>query len=278
MQYGFTLTGGDPRTSADLAATAEAAGWDGVFTFDAIAIGEQELYDPWVVLAAMAMRTNRVRLGAMVFAPPRRRPWKLAREATTLDILSAGRLVLPVGIGTTDDLAFGNVGEPTSARDRAERLDESLAILDGLSSGQPFAFEGSHYRFGSMTFRPRPVQRPRIPVWVVVAWPHERSMRRALRWDGLVVQALDPSGSSIKSPDVVADIVAWVGRERPVGTGELPFEVIVDGRTPWDDRALARSIARAHADAGATWWIEADWHDTSVDGMRRRIEAGPPRP
>ena len=179
MQYGVILTSGDPRAAAELAAEAEAAGWDGVFTFDAIAIDGQPLYDPWVVLAAIAMRTDRVRLGAMVFAPTRRRPWNFAHQAITLDILSNGRLVLPVGLGTLDDQAFGNVGEPTDARTRARRLDETLAIVEGLGSGEPFSFQGEHYRFGPMTMRPGPVQRPRIPVWVIGAWPHERSMRRA---------------------------------------------------------------------------------------------------
>ncbi|HEY8829434.1 MAG TPA: LLM class flavin-dependent oxidoreductase, partial [Candidatus Limnocylindria bacterium] len=106
MQYGLIITTGDPGTVADLAAEAEAAGWDGVFYFDAIAIGSMELYDPWVVLAAIAHRTNRVRIGAIVTAPARRRPWKLARETMTLDRLSGGRLVLPVGLGALDDAGF----------------------------------------------------------------------------------------------------------------------------------------------------------------------------
>ncbi|HEY3336176.1 MAG TPA: LLM class flavin-dependent oxidoreductase, partial [Candidatus Limnocylindrales bacterium] len=165
MDYGIVITGGDPRAQAELAADAEAAGWDGVFTYDAIAIGADDMYDPWIVLSAMAMRTERVRLGALVFAPSRRRPWKLAREAMTLDRLSGGRLVLPVGLGTLDDQGFGNVGEETDPRTRAERLDETLAILDGLWRGEPFGFDGDHYRFGPMTFRPRPVHEPRIPIW-----------------------------------------------------------------------------------------------------------------
>ncbi|HEY3523206.1 MAG TPA: LLM class flavin-dependent oxidoreductase, partial [Candidatus Limnocylindrales bacterium] len=191
MRVGIILNAGDPRTLGDLAAAAEAAGWDGVFYYDAIAIGDMDLYDPWVILAAMAMRTERVRLGLVVAAPARRRPWKLARETTTLDRLSNGRLVLPVGLGVLDDVGFGNVGEPTAARERAERLDESLAILDGLWSGEPFGFDGRHYRFGPMTFRPTPVQRPRIPIWVVGAWPHRRSIARALRWDGILLQVND---------------------------------------------------------------------------------------
>jgi alkanesulfonate monooxygenase SsuD/methylene tetrahydromethanopterin reductase-like flavin-dependent oxidoreductase (luciferase family) len=220
---------------------------------------------------------GRVRLGAIVFAPARRRPWKLAREAISLDVLSGGRLVLPVGLGTLDDAGFGTVGEPTEARVRAQRLDEALAILDGLQRGEPFAFEGEHYRFDSLTFRPRPVQRPRIPVWVIGAWPHERSMRRAARWDGIVVQAEGPDGGPATGPEVLPDVVAWLRRERPPELRDRPYEVVVDGVTPADDPATAAAIARAHADAGATWWIESDWSNATPEALRARILAGPPR-
>jgi alkanesulfonate monooxygenase SsuD/methylene tetrahydromethanopterin reductase-like flavin-dependent oxidoreductase (luciferase family) len=277
MQYGVVITSGDPRTAADLAAEAEAAGWDGVFTYDAIAIGDGDMWDPWILLAAMAARTERIRLGALVFAPSRRRPWKLAREIITLDHLSNGRLVVPVGLGALDDAGFGNVGEPVAARTRARLIDETLAIVDGLQSGEPFAFEGDHYRFGPMTFRPRPVQRPRVPVWVVGAWPHERSMRRAIRWDGLVVQALGPDGKPATGPDVLLEIVEWVGEARAAAGLDGPFEIVVDGSTPADDPVAAAAIAGAHEAAGATWWTEADWTNLSPDALRARIQAGPPR-
>jgi len=268
MQSGIVVNAGDPREMAQLAAEADAAGWDGVFYYDAIAIGDSEMYDPWVVLAAMAMRTERVTLGLLVAAPARRRPWKLAREAMTVDRLSGGRLVLPVGLGTLDDAGFGNVGEPIDAKTRAERMDESLAILDGLWSGEPFAFEGRHYKFGPMTFRPTPVQRPRIPIWVVGAWPHERSMRRVLRWDGIVTQT-----------DAVSDIkaiAAYVARERPAELRSRPFEIVVQGRTPAGKPAAAKKKVAPYANAGATWWIEANWSAATVASVRRRIKAGPP--
>ncbi len=277
MQYGIVITSGDPAIAAGLAAEAEAAGWDGVFTFDAIAIGAMELWDPWIVLAAMAMRTERVRLGAMVFAPSRRRPWKLARELSTLDHLSNGRMVFPVGLGALDDAAFGNVGEAVEARTRARILDETLAIVDGLSSGEPFAFEGEHYRFEPMTFLPTPVQRPRVPVWVVGAWPHERSMQRVIRWDGLVVQATGPEGKPATGPQVLPEIVDWVRAARAAAGLELPFDIVVDGTTPVADRDLAVAIAGAHETAGATWWVEADWSDMSTKALRARVNAGPPR-
>ena len=269
VRYGIVVNAGEPREMADLAAEAEAAGWDGVFYYDAIAIGDAELYDPWVVLAAMAMRTERVRLGLIISAPARRRPWKLARETMTIDRLSGGRLVLPVGLGTTDDSGFGNVGEPTDAHTRAELMDESLAILEGLWSGEPFAFEGRHYRFGPMTFRPTPLQRPRIPIWVVGAWPNERSMRRVLRWDGIVTQT--------GALDEIRAIADHIRRARPPDLRDRAFEIVVQGSTAAEDPSGASETVRRYAEAGGTWWIDADWGAATVDSIRRRIHAGPPR-
>jgi hypothetical protein len=269
IKRGIIITTGDPRTAAELAALAEDHGWDGVFTWDAIAIGTMEAYDPWVVMAAMGMRTERVRLGAIVTPPSRRRPWKLAREAMTLDRLSGGRLILPVGLGATDDVAFANVGEPADVRTRAEMLDESLAILAGLWSGEPFAFEGRHFRFGEMTFRPTPIQQPRIPIWVVGAWPHERSMRRTLRWDGVYAQVDGVAG--------INEIVAWAEREWPAATRDRHWDIVAEGRTPSDDPVAAAATVGEYETAGATWWIESDWESSSVDAIRQRIVAGPPR-
>ena len=110
MRYGFIVTNGNPRAVAELAREAEEAGWDGVFYWDGICVGEMETYDPWVVMAAMAMETKQVRLGAILTPPARRRPWKLARETMTLDHLSNGRLVLPVGLGALDDGGFRRSG------------------------------------------------------------------------------------------------------------------------------------------------------------------------
>ncbi|MEA2518355.1 MAG: hypothetical protein QOF49_435 [Chloroflexota bacterium] len=270
IKLGIIITTGDPRTVADLAALAEDHGWDGVFTWDAVAIGAMDTFDPWVVMAAIAMRTKRVTFGAIVTPPSRRRPWKLAREAMTLDRLSNGRLVLPVGLGAIDDAGFGGVGEPTSTRERAELLDESLEILTGLWTGEAFAFSGAHYRFEEMTFRPRPIQVPRIPIWVVGAWPHERSLRRTLRWDGILPQ--------VSGPEAIAEVVAWAEREWPARTRDRAWDVIAEGLTPADDAAAAAATVRAHEDAGATWWIESDWLSGSVESIRRRIVAGPPRP
>jgi alkanesulfonate monooxygenase SsuD/methylene tetrahydromethanopterin reductase-like flavin-dependent oxidoreductase (luciferase family) len=259
-----------------LAREAEEAGWDGVFYWDGICVGEMETYDPWVVMAAMAMETNRVRLGAILTPPARRRPWKLARETMTLDHLSDGRLVLPVGLGALDDGGFSKVGEPTDRKIRAQLLDEGLEILTGLWSGEPFSYEGEHYRLGEMTFLPPPVQRPRIPIWVVGAWPSKKSMNRALRYDGIL--AAKVSGTAAQpgvTPEDIRSMKEYV--EENKYTGEV-FDIVWEGETPGDDPERAVSTVRPFAEAGITWWIEAMWSPPNEpEDLRRRLLQGPPR-
>jgi alkanesulfonate monooxygenase SsuD/methylene tetrahydromethanopterin reductase-like flavin-dependent oxidoreductase (luciferase family) len=268
VKAGIVINAGDPLAQVELAARAEAAGWDGVFTYDAIDLGGSDMYDSWALLAAMALATSRVTLGAMVFAPTRRRPWKMAREAMTIDHLSRGRLVVPVGLGALDDSGFGNVGEATANAERADILDETLAILDGLWSGEPFAHEGTRYRFGPMTFHPRPVQRPRIPLWVALRWPGERSMARALRWDGAILQTSDAGE--------VTAVVAQMHSRRAEDGSTRPYEIIAQGRTP-PDPGPAGGMVQPFVDAGATWWVDADWERATPASLLARIAAGPPR-
>ena len=150
MRFGLTLPNvgkyGDARTLSDLAGVAEEAGWDGVFVWDTLHFqaDESAVCDPWIALAAIAVRTERIKIGTMVAAPARRRPWKMAREATTLDHLSHGRLILGVGVGDGSDRGFADFGEETDVRKRARLLDESLDVLQGLWSGQPFSYSGEH--------------------------------------------------------------------------------------------------------------------------------------
>jgi alkanesulfonate monooxygenase SsuD/methylene tetrahydromethanopterin reductase-like flavin-dependent oxidoreductase (luciferase family) len=276
MKYGFIIPGGDIHTVADLAAEAEAAGWDAAFYWDGINIQDMPMYDPWVTMAAMALRTQHVRLGAIVSPLSRRRPWKLARETVSLDHLSGGRLIVPVGLGALDDGGFGKVGEPTDRKTRAELLDESLAILTGLWSGEPFQYDGKHYHLDTMTFLPKPVQSPRIPMWVVGAWPSERSMRRVLRYDGSLPNIMPPSVSQDNAtPEAIRAIREYVEAHREATT---PFEIVWEGETPGDDPARAAEIVRPWAEAGATWWNEARWSgEVDVSALRERIRQGPPR-
>jgi alkanesulfonate monooxygenase SsuD/methylene tetrahydromethanopterin reductase-like flavin-dependent oxidoreductase (luciferase family) len=284
MQYAVNIpnfgSGGDPRTLVELARRAEAAGWDGFFVWDHVLVDPSwrvEIADPWVALAAIAQATERVRFGPMVAALPRQRPWMLARAAVSLDRLSGGRLVLGVGLGWPSGAEFGHFGEETDVRGRAEMLDEGLAILDGLWRGEPFAFEGAHYRVAEATFLPRALQEPRIPVWVGSLRPGpEAPLRRAARWDGFY-----PASDDAFVPlEVFARDVARV-RELRAAAGfgpEVPYDVSAGGSTPADDRAAAAATVAGFAAAGATWWQEivSDWLG-GLDAIRARIDAGPPR-
>jgi len=288
MQYGIVLPtmgpGGDARTLADLAHDAEEAGWDGVFIWDCMSIKREKpedgaTYDPWIVLAAIAMRTERVRIGTMITPLSRRRPWKVARETVTLDHLSNGRMILPVGLGTLDDGGFSNVGEVTDRKQRAQMLDESLEIIAGLWSGQPFSYEGSHYHLQEMTFMPPPVQSAGIPIWVVGAWPRMTSMRRTLRYGGVIPARMKPDGSfGDMSPADIQALKTYLVEQRTLQT---PFDIVYEGETPGDDREKGVAIVQPYIEAGITWWLESVWSTPEtqggVEGMRMRIQQGPPR-
>jgi alkanesulfonate monooxygenase SsuD/methylene tetrahydromethanopterin reductase-like flavin-dependent oxidoreductase (luciferase family) len=270
MKFGALITGGAVHDQIATARAAEAAGWDGVFTWDGIHVGDSmEVHDPWVLMSAFAMATERVRIGAFIQPLARRRPWKVAREAITLDHVSAGRFVLCVGLGTPDDSGFAKVGEPVDRPTLAKKLDETLEILTGLWSGDRFGFDGTHYRFPPMAFRPRPVQRPRIPIWVVGAWPSKRSMARAARYDGLLPHVLH---ADEWGPETLREMCDWIAARRPM-TG---YDVVVEGTTPADDQVAAIREARRWEEAGATWWIESDWNARPAEA-HRRFDAGPPR-
>jgi alkanesulfonate monooxygenase SsuD/methylene tetrahydromethanopterin reductase-like flavin-dependent oxidoreductase (luciferase family) len=277
MKAGILITGGPAREQVALARAADDAGWDGVFTFDGIHVGDDiEIHDPFALLAAFAVATSHVRLGAIVHPLARRKPWEVARQATTVDQLSGGRLVLPVGLGAVDDAGFARVGDMADRRTRAERLDESLEILTGLWRGEPFGYQGRHYRFEPMAFRPAPTQRPRIPIWVVGLWGSERSMRRVSRYDGYLPNLpLDQGGGpgAEVAPETVRAMRDWLDRH----AGDHPIDLVIDGTTSATDKTAATDRVGGLAEAGATWWIETDWTALGdVAALRARIDAGPP--
>jgi hypothetical protein len=287
MLYGVTLPnmGIDVHTLAQLAVEAETAGWDGVFVWDCLYGSpenepeKRETCDPWIALAAIALATKRVRLGTMVTPLSRRRPWKVARETVTLDHLCQGRLILPVGLGAVTEGGFSKVGEKLDRKIRAEMLDEALAILTGLWSGQPFSFIGHHYQVQEMTFLPPPLQQPRIPIWVIGAWPRPKSLHRALQWDGILPTKMLEDGSFAEmTPADIQELKAFSEQHR---SQETPFEIVVEGETPGDDPVAATAMLLPLAQAGVTWWLEAVWATPETKGgveeMKKRIQQGPSR-
>ena len=288
MKFGFIATSGTIDDVLEIARETEAHGWDGFFTWDGIAPGNGEfwdeatanpqamsVFDPWTVLAAAAVQTRKIRLGAMIFPLSRRRPWKVAREAMTIDHLSNGRLVMPMGLGAIDEAGFARVHpEVTDRRIRAERLDETIEILERAWSGKPFSFEGKHYQLDNVVFWPPSVQQPRIPLWAVGAWPKPKSMARAARLDGIVPTIADDPFRQ-PSPSEIREIVTWLTNHRET---DLPFDVVLEGVSPANDDEWVEATLRPLAEAGATWWIESRWEaPNDAQTLLERVRQGPPR-
>jgi alkanesulfonate monooxygenase SsuD/methylene tetrahydromethanopterin reductase-like flavin-dependent oxidoreductase (luciferase family) len=269
----------NPRQVADLARRAEDTGWDGFFVWDHVVFPHggvaHEVADPWVLLTVVAMATERIRLGPLVTAVARRRPGTLARQTTSLDRLSNGRLVFGAGLGFTLEAEFGTWGESVRPETVARRLDEGLEVLSRLWSGERVDFHGEHLTASDVTFRPTPVQRPRPPIWIGCNWPNRSPLRRAARWDGVVPMIVNrEDGRWEPTPAVVADIIETVSGQRS-STG--PFDVVITGRTPPNEPGAARETVEPIAAAGATWWLEGFRPQPGEhEAARRRIEAGPP--
>ncbi len=266
----------DPRRVAELAQEAEEAGWNGFFLWDHInykfngSLDPVEIADPWIHLAAIAVHTKHIRLGPMVTPLPRRRPWKVARETVTLDHLSGGRLVLGIGLGSDYDGEYHDFGETTDARVHGEMLDESLAVLMRLWSGDEVSFEGKHYQLSRVQFLPTPLQQPRIPIWVAGIWPHKKPFRRAASFDGIYPQQ---SGHAL-TPEDFREILAFIHTQRIPTT---PFDAIAFGLTSGTDKAVDAAHVASFAQAGATWWLEHFAPQQTFEQVRQRIHQGPPR-
>jgi len=273
MNYGFILPKGDARTAAEFAQAAEEVGWDGFFVWDPV-----WGIDPWVALAAAAMLTHRIKLGTMLTPVSRCRPWQLAGQTATLDNLSGGRVILGVGLGALDT-GFAEFGEVTDRSTRAELMDEGLEVITGLWKGQPFSYAGKHYHIQPLKFPqlpPPPTQQPRIPIWVVGAWPRPKSMQRVLRYDGLLpakMPAKKRKFLNVTTRDI-RQMKAYIDANRTTTT---PFDIIVEGKTPGNDPHKDAIAVLPWIEAGATWWLEGMWDDNQADHVLARIRQGPPR-
>ncbi|WP_329599630.1 LLM class flavin-dependent oxidoreductase [Streptomyces pseudovenezuelae] len=251
----------DPSTVARIAADAEEAGWDGCFVWDQLCwrAPVRQVADPWIALAAIATVTERIRLGPMVTALPRRRPAKVARESATLDRLSEGRLTLGVGLGS-DRFAgeLSRTGEELDARRRGRMLDESLDVLAAAWSGEPVRHRGEHYTVDDITFLPRPVQRPGVPVWAAGMPGNAKPIRRAARLDGFFP-------ANLQHPDQLAEIVDAL-------TG------LRQGRMASYDIAVGLPLGvdpEPYARAGATWWLPEWEPGVRLDTVRGVLRDGP---
>ena len=175
-----------------------------------------------------------------------------------------------------------SLGEQLDRKTRAAMLDEGLDILAKCWSGKRFSHEGDHYSVKRLQCLPRPVGGT-VPVWVVGAWnrdpdawPIKKSMRRALRWDGILPNLSGDKVTGTSDFDDIAAMTAWIRRER-----RKPFDVVMEAGESTDVNTTA-DVVHNWEQSGATWWLEPVWYsmyrhpgDPSV--MRARIRSGPPK-
>ena len=228
---------------------AEAAGWDGVFLWDHVVAGDLPIVDPWTALGAIAAATRRITIGPTVTPLPRRRPWVVARQASTVSRLSGGRLVVGVGLGSDETGDFSRYGEEPDVRIRAQQLDDGIDTLRctwAAGAPEPHA----------------------IPIWTASGpAPTPGVLRRAARCDGIF-----PIARQTLRPEEVAAVVAAVG---PV---DRPFAVAVAGNASpaWETPNPDGANLSALADAGATWWLESLMHFDPLAQSLEVVDAGPP--
>ncbi len=288
MRFGMSLPPfadfADVRFLAGIAKEADTLGWDGLFIWDHVFFDPtfHPNVDPWTALAAMAFNTSRIRIGTLITPLARRRPWILARQTASVDQLSGGRLTLGVGLGDPVQWDFGFFDEPSDNKLRAQMLDEGLEVLMGLWTGKPFSFDRQHYHIKEVTFRPTPVQTPRIPIWVGGNWPNKPPLRRAARFDGFYPIKWDGG----MSPDNWRETLSYIRRHRTLDT---PFDAVHAGAVPEDRWHSAAPHVEPYVEAGVTWWIEdvspwrfgasweEPWKPQDTQRMVELIRRGPPR-
>lgn len=274
LKFGLALPYNSAHKVAQWAALAEESGWDGLFLGDAV-----WCEDPMIGLAAAAMTTRRIRLGPMIIPAPLRVPWKIASESLALDRLSEGRLTLGLGAGAVWMGWSSFPDARTDAQARAEMLDETIDILTLLYQCKQFDYDGKHFRLkltlmDEMHYPPRPVQQPRVPLWVPGIWPRRKSMQRVLMCDGVLTEKKNQEGMGEEVTAVdIQEIKAYVDANRTLTT---PFDIVSIGRTAGLDTAQVQDQLLPRLDAGLTWWVE-DMIGEAEEQVAGRIRQGPPR-
>jgi probable F420-dependent oxidoreductase len=241
MKIGFSLLNnwgvGDVHALVDLAVRAEEAGFDSVWVHDHVfnvghvfdRIGGRPYYEPLTLLSFVAARTQRVRLGTSVLVLPYHNPVRLAKTAATLDVLSRGRLILGVGVGSIEQETEA-MGAPF--KERGAFSDEAIAVMRTLWAEEDPRFDGAYSRFAGMKFSPKPIQKP-IPI--VIGGISRPAIRRAAR----VGNGWHPLGLS---PEALAQAIATL-REEAAAHGrdvaDIPVSIAMGLEAPASRRRHA---------------------------------------
>jgi len=175
----------------DLAQAAEDTGYDSVWVGDSI-LAKSRL-EALTTMGALAARTRRVKIGTAVLLAALRHPVVLAHALATLDVLSGGRIIPGIGVGRSEPLLeheSENCGVPFKTR--ATRLEEGLEIMKRLWTEQRVDFAGEVFTLNQVELLPRPVQKPRPPLWLASNLVERGLKRVALQGDGWMTNVPSP--------------------------------------------------------------------------------------
>lgn len=283
-KYGLILpnpeVGAEAAKMVDYAVAAEESGWDGVFLWDVLInppppddLGQagdpepwnpdyfEDLIDPVITLAGIATRTERITLGTWIIPIARRQPWQVARDFSTLDRLSNGRVVLGVGLGRRPE--FDKFGTPWDPRIIGEKYDEALELIDRFWSGERVTFHGKHFTVDDVALLPTPVQKPRIPILVAGFWPNKKPFRRGARWDG-IMPVVNPRPDSTELQEMVAYYRA---------VADQPGDIFL----PVNPSGIDAAALDRYRELGITWLAMGVFQpDDGHEARIARIRQGPP--
>ena len=145
-------------------------------------------FETWTLLGAIARETTKIRLTTCVTQTPLRNPALLARQALTVDHISNGRLELGIGVGIDIDPSYGMMGIPNwTAKERVERFEEYVEIVDQLLSNEVTTYKGRFYEVNDAIMKPRPIQLPRPPIMIAGLGPRmlKHTARYADIWNSI---------------------------------------------------------------------------------------------
>lgn len=246
FRFGLQLhTATDADSWSATARQAEDLGYSTLFMPDHF--GDQ--LAPVPALMAAAAATTTLRVGALVFDNDYKHPVVLAKEAATIDLLSDGRLELGLGAGWMRS-DYDESGIPFDRPGvRIDRLEEGLAIVKGLMSGEAFDFKGEHYQVAGLAGLPLPVQRPHPPI--LIGGGGKRVLRLAGREADIVginvnmaAGEIGPDAGPNATAEATAEKVSWIKEGAGSRFDDIELNVLVFFTSITEDRAgVAEAMA-----------------------------------
>ena len=234
-----------PDALMQLARSAEAVGYDEIDTYDHVALGhpiegrsgrlppDWPCLEPLVMLGMLAAATSRIRLGTGIVSLPQRQPALVAKQVSTLDVLSGGRIRLGVGLGSLPE-EFEAMGVPFT--DRGERMEEAITLMRLYWTEEIVNHRGRHYQANAVHMEPRPIQRGGPPIWIGGGGSDVALRRIGRLADGWLAGRWQPAEYAIRAVRVIREEATRCGRD----ASSVGMQVQLGHGTPGEIAATAR--------------------------------------